>query len=196
VVPAPFTDIDQDLAHLTAISDFEVLGHRFDGVAVDIEWTAGVPDHAQRSNLLVELSERLRDEVGDDALGAIVLPPVQTEVVNPRKWPDFPWRELADLYDVWLPMGYWTERTPESGYHDGWRYTTENVERLRRNLDDPDAVVHPIGGIGDRVTPAHAQGFVDAVTAHESIGASIYDWATLDPTIGERIADGVPAPDD
>jgi hypothetical protein len=184
-----FTDLDRDLAHLVAISDFEVLGHRFDGVAVDIEWTAGISDPAERSDAAVELSDRLRDAVGeDDVLAAIVLPPVQLEVVNPQKWPNFPWRELDDVYGVWLPMSYWTERTPESGYQDGWTYTTESVRRLRANLQDPDAVVHPIGGIGDRVTPAQAERFVQAVSETDAIGGSIYDWATLDPVLSGDIA--------
>jgi hypothetical protein len=186
-----FTDIDRDLAYLAAIADFEVLGHRFDGIAIDIEVTSDVPDHAQRSDELVELSERLRETVGDDAVGAIVLPPVQLEVINPAKWPKFPWGELADLYDVWLPMGYWTERRPESGYNDGWTYTEDNVDRLRHDLDDPDAVIHFIGGIGDQITAAQAERFVEAVTDEDVIGASVYDWATLDATVSAQIAAGL-----
>ena len=191
-----FVDLDRDLAHLEAISEFEVLGHRFDGVGVDIEWTNGIADHDDRSARLVDLSQRLRETVGDDdALAAIVLPPVQIEVVNPNKWPNFPWRELADLYDVWMPMGYWTERQPASGYNDGFRYTDENVRRIRANLDDPDAPVHAIGGIGDRVTADQAQRFVDAIEGNDVIGGSIYDWSTLDPAVGATIAEGLPDPD-
>jgi hypothetical protein len=181
-------DLDRDLHHLAAIADFEVLGHRFDGVAVDIEWTNGVPDPAARSDRLVELSERLRDENGDDVLGAIVLPPVQIEVVNPSFWPDFPWKELAPAYDVWLPMGYWTERTAASGYQDGRVYTDENVRRIRANLGDEDAPVHAIGGIGDELTPEQATGFVKALTDTEAIGGSIYDWATLSAPMREHLA--------
>jgi hypothetical protein len=191
-----FVDVEGDVAHLTAISEFEVLGHRFDGVAVDIEWTNGVPDHAQRSERLVQLSEQLRDAVGDDPLGAIVLPPVQIEVINPRKWPNFPWRELAPFYDVWLPMSYWTVRSPESGYQDGLAYTGESVRRMRNNLDDPNAPVHAIGGIGDELTPQQADRFVDALTENDAIGGSIYDWATLDPAINSQLAEAVPPPDD
>ena len=181
-------DLDRDLHHLAAIADFEVLGHRFDGVAVDIEWTSGVPDHVARSDQLVELSERLREDSGDDVLGAIVLPPVQIEVVNPAFWPEFPWRELAPSYDVWLPMGYWTERTDASGYKDGRVYTDENVRRIRANLGDEDAPVHAIGGIGDELTPEQATGFVEALTATDAIGGSIYDWATLSATMREHLA--------
>ena len=39
-----------------AVADFEADGHRFDGIAVDIEWTQGVPDPAERSRRLVQLS--------------------------------------------------------------------------------------------------------------------------------------------
>jgi hypothetical protein len=186
-----FTDLDQDMTHLSAISDFEVLGHRFDGVAVDIEWTNGIADHAARSDKLVDLSERLRDETGDDTLGAIVLPPVQIEVVNPAKWPGFPWRELASSYDVWLPMGYWTERSEASGFKSGLTYTDENVRRIRTNLDDPDAAVHAIGGIGDELTAEQAAGFVQAVDGTGAIGGSIYDWATLSTEMHGHLAPGL-----
>jgi hypothetical protein len=183
-----FSDIDRDLAHLRAISDFEVLGHRFDGVAVDIEWTGDVPDHAERSNKLVELSEQLRAGIDHDPLGAIVLPPVQIEVVNTSKWPDFPWQELAGLYDVWLPMGYWTERRADSGYRDGATYTEENVRRLREDLDDPDALVHAIGGIGDEVTAPQAARFAQAIDEVNAVGGSIYDWDTLALPLHETLA--------
>src|SRR5215204_7159959 len=82
-------------------SDLDVDGQRFDGVAVDIEWTDSVPDPTLRSRRLVELSERLRSSASaggagaGGALGAIVPPPVQLEDVNPDLWPAFPWRELA-----------------------------------------------------------------------------------------------------
>jgi hypothetical protein len=190
-----FTDIDRDLAHLQAIADFEVLDHRFDGVAVDIEWTEGIPDPVERSNKLVEMSERLRDGVGRDALGAIVLPPVQIEVVNPAKWPEFPWARLASLYDVWLPMGYWTERREDSGYRDGKVYTEENVRRIRDDLDDPDALVHAIGGIGDEVTDAHAAGFVDAINKTHAIGGSIYDWSSLRRNLNDKLSASLRPPD-
>ena len=186
-----FADIERDLEHLEAISNFEVLGHRFDGVAVDIEWTNSVTDHAERSAHLVTLSQRLRDVAGDDALGAIVLPPVQIEVVNSNKWPDFPWRQLSDLYDVWLPMGYWTERKADSGYKDGYTYTMDNLTRLRVNLGDSDAAIHAVGGIGDGVTSSQATRFAQALMEQHAIGGSIYDWTTLDPTVNDQLAEEI-----
>jgi hypothetical protein len=176
-----FADVESDLQLLELVDDFEVLGHRFDGVAVDIEFTEDVPDHAQRSQRLVELSQRLREAAGDDTVGAIVLPPVQLEVVNPEFWPQFPYRALADLYDVWLPMSYWTFRTQASGYHDGYTYNDESTRRLRSNLGDPNALVHGIGGIGDTATTEELQRFVQSLFDTQAVGGSIYDWNTLSP---------------
>ena len=172
-------DLDRDVAFVEALDDFSSDGHRFDGLAIDIEWREAVPDHEDRSAPVVELSEHVREVVGEDALGAIVPSPVHLEVVNTGFWPGFPWEELAPLYDAWMTMGYWTERRPESGLRHGYGYTAENVDRLRRLLGDEDAVVHPIGGIGSAVTPEDLAGYVDALTATDAVGGSVYDWATL-----------------
>jgi hypothetical protein len=176
-----FADIDDDLARMTSVARFDVLGHRFDGLAVDIEDVDTVADVGERNQRLIELSQRLRSEVGNDALGAIVLPPVLTEVVNPRRWPEFPWSELEPLYNVWLPMSYWTFRNQSSGYHDGYTYNEESTRRQRADLDDPHALVHGIGGIGDTSTPDELTRFVQSLVDTKSIGGSIYDWNTLSP---------------
>ncbi|MGH2685767.1 MAG: hypothetical protein ACRDJP_09920 [Actinomycetota bacterium] len=174
-------DVGDDLAHLRAIAEFESEdgGHRFDGVAVDIEWTEDVPDHVERNRRLVALSEGLDAAVGEDAVGAIVLPAVQLEVVNTTLWPEFPYRELADFYDVWLPMAYWTFRSEESGYRDAAAYTTESVRRLRANLGDPNVPVHPIGGIGDRATEPDYAAFLGALDEVDAMGGSVYDLRTM-----------------
>jgi hypothetical protein len=185
-----FADVGRDLAHLRAISSFDVLGHRFDGVAVDIEWTESVSDPVERSARVVELSERLRAGAGDEAVGAIVMPPVQLDVVNPGFWPGFPWRDLAPLYDVWLPMNYWTERTAASGYRDAARYTTENLDRLRTDVGD-DAPIHVIGGLGADLGAGDIDAFATAINDHGAVGASVYDWATLAPDARTRLADAV-----
>lgn len=176
-----FGDIEADLERLDLLRRFRTgRGDRFDGVAVDIEATATVEDDGNRSARLVELSERML-ELGlpDDVWGAIVLPPTLLEVVNEDFWPGFPWAELAPLYDVWLPMSYWSGRTDASGFRDGQTYNDDAVARLRANLGDADALVHSIGGIGDSITEGQVADFVDSLAATGSIGGSIYDYRTM-----------------
>jgi hypothetical protein len=183
-----FGDLEADFANIAAMAGFSVLGHRLDGIAVDIEYTDDVPDPVDRNLRLVQLATRVRAQMGGDTLGAIVLPPVQTEVVNPTLWPAFPWRPLAPLFDAWLPMSYWTFRTVASGYHDGYTYNEESTRRLRADLGDPNAPVHGIGGIGDLVTIPELDAFVRSLADTSSIGGSIYDWATLTPAGRDELA--------
>ncbi|MGH9042993.1 MAG: hypothetical protein ACRDZ3_22500 [Acidimicrobiia bacterium] len=173
-----FYDLDSDMARLLAIRDFRFEGQGFDGIGLDIEWRKDVPDHRERNARLVELSRRLRAAMGGATLSAIPPPPVVMEDVNRNFWPEFPWRELAPLYDVWLPMAYWTFRTQSSGWRDGYRYTAENVNRMRSNLGLPAAPVHPIGGTDNRSTDEDYRGFVRAARETGSIGGSIYDFRT------------------
>ena len=172
-------DVDDDLDHVADLADFDVAGHRFDGVALDIEDVETESDVSLRNARLVELSERSAEHLEGGALGAIVLPPVLIETVNPAFWPDFPWGKLGPHYDVWLPMSYWTQRRADSGYQDGFTYNAESTERIRARLGDPDAVVHGIGGIGDEVDPTQLDAFGRSLAETRSIGGSIYDWNTL-----------------
>ena len=185
-----WTEDATDLEHLLAASQFDVLGHRFDGVAVDIEWNEDGLEVAERNQRFVLLSRQLRAATAGDPLGAIVLPPVQTEVLNTSYWPDFPWEAIGSLYDVWLPMSYWSFRT--APYDDPYVYNSESVDRLRENLGDETALVHPIGGIGGQVDAPppgtepyiarvdQLERFAESLRDTESIGGSIYDWSTMD----------------
>ncbi len=170
-----------DVRRLEALRDFRADGHAFDGVAVDIEFRGDVPDLDDRNKRLVEFSERVRQSFGDAVVGGIVLPPVLLEVINTDYWAAFPWREIAPFYDVWLPMSYWTLRTESSGYRDAYVYTEETIRRLRANLGEPDAVVHPIGGLGDALEAEDMERFLQAAEEHGAIGASVYDFDTSGP---------------
>jgi len=187
-----FDDVDADLERLLAMAEFDALGHRFDGVAVDIEYIEAVPDPDERSARLVELSDRLRQARPGEALGAIVPPAVQMEVINPSFWPRFPYRAIDLSYDVWLPMAYWTTRTAESGYRDPYAYVEESTRRMRANIGRPDVVVHPVGGIGDATTPADFDAFRQALADTGAIGGSLYDWASLPPAQRAMLGDLLP----
>ena len=183
-------DTDRDLAHVEALLDFEVLGHTFDGVALDIESKAN-EDPGSRSSSLMELALRVRASAGEGVLGAIVLPPVLLEVVNTDFWPAFPWAQIGQVFDVWLPMTYWSDRRADSGYRDGFTYLEESTRRMRANLDDPDALVHGIGGIGGDLDDGDVDRFGDALEEVSAVGGSIYDWRALPPAQRSRVAEAV-----
>ena len=163
-------DIDADFRHLIAIAQLPI-----DGLAVDIE-SRSVEDVGDRNARLLQLSASLRDALPEEVLSAIVLPPVLMEDVNANYWPGYPWAGLAPLYDVWQPMSYWTGRNPE--WRDAYRYTAEDVVRVRERIGNPDAVVHTIGGIADRTTPDDVNAMLQAAIDTACIGGSLYDYRT------------------
>ena len=165
-------DVGRDLQRIVASAALDV-----DGIAIDIE-ARNVSEVNERNRRLIELSAALRQALPGRAIGAIVLPPVLLEVVNPRYWPNFPYRELAPHYDIWMTMGYWTDRTASSGHRDARKYTSENQVRLRHNLGNLDVPIHPIGGIGDKTTDADVEGYKAALAEHGALGGSLYDWRT------------------
>jgi hypothetical protein len=142
---------------------------------------------ALRNQALVRLARKSRRVVTDVPLGAIVLEPVLVEDVNPAYWPDFPWRAIRDSFDVWLPMSYWTNRSTASGWRDSFRYTSENVRRVRADLGRRDATVHAVGGVADRANPADYAGFVRAAQRTGTIGWSVYDYVTTSSSAWPRL---------
>jgi hypothetical protein len=188
-------DVNADATMLRAIAKFRASGESFDGIALDLEDTDGVPDVEQRNDRIVELTKRTRKMLGASRpLGAIVYPAVQTEVINPILWPNFPYKRLAPYVDVWMPMAYFTFRDTESGYRDPVRYTEESVSRLRERLDDKDAKVHVIGGIADLATPEDYAAFLRAARATKSVGYSMYDFRTTSSAAWPMLRAGGIAP--
>jgi hypothetical protein len=183
-------DVDGDLRRIKALADFRTQGQRFDGIALDVEYTQAQPDPTARNEALVELTGRARKVVDDRALGAIVLEPLLLEEVNPNYWPGFPWKKIRDDFDLWLPMSYWTNRDEASGYRDGFIYTEENIRRVRKNVGDDDAVVHAIGGIADTAATSDYLGFVKAADRRDAIGYSVYDFNTTTSGVWARLREG------
>jgi hypothetical protein len=146
-----------------------------DGMAIDIE-DRSVGDPAARTAALLTLSSSVKAALGGRALGAITPSPVQIQVVNPRFWPGFPWPQLARIYDVMLPMSYWSDRIGE--WHNGERLIGEDVDRIRASTGRPDMPVHVIGGIANLITLDDLVGMIHAVQARQILGASLYDWNT------------------
>jgi hypothetical protein len=173
-----FADVNADYQMVQTIADFRADGERFDGLALDVEDTTSVADVATRNNRLVDLARRTKKLLASRPLGAIVYPAVQTEVINPILWPGFPYRRLAPSIDVWLPMTYFTFRSDDSGYRDAFKYTDESIVRLRADLKNNGAPVHPIGGIANLTTPADYDAFLRAARETKAVGYSVYDYNT------------------
>lgn len=179
--------VSADLRRIEALHRFRSKGERFDAIALDIEWTQGVPDPKERNKALLRLAEKARKVVDDRALGAIVLEPLLLEEVNILYWPGFPWKKLRDSFDVWMPMSYWTNRDTASGYRDGFAYTEENIRRVRQRLGQPDADVHVIGGIANAAGTKDYVGFVRAAKLRDAIGWSVYDFNTTTSGVWARL---------
>jgi hypothetical protein len=190
-------DPQLDLDRMRALIDFRAGTERFDGVALDIEGIDAVSNVAERNRRLVELANAtasMADEAGDLPVGAIVYPPVVFDVLNTTLWPDFPWRALAPSFDVWMPMAYWTFRDAGDQLRDAQHYTDDNIARVRAHLGDDQLPIHPIGGIADTSTDADYAGFTRAAIEQRSIGASVYDLNTTEPSAWPLLS-AVPTPD-
>lgn len=167
-----FVDPADDLRRIEA-----AMALPLDGFALDIE-SQEVADPAERTRRLLAMSQRLREVAGDRVLVANVLPPVQMEELAPSLWPGFPWAELGEYYEVFMPMGYFTFREDGHRWRDAEAYTAENVRRIRERVGDPDLPVHFIGGIADLTTVADIEGMTRGAQASGAIGLSLYDVAT------------------
>ena len=167
-----FEDPRLDLRRMVASAALGV-----DGVGVDIE-SRVVQDVTERNARLVDLSVALRQHLPNLPIAAIPMPAVLLEVINPNFWPGFPYKDLSPAYDAWMPMDYWSGRTQASGYRDAYRYTAENIDRLRAQLSNPNVAVHPVGGIGDGTSEADVDAFHRAAAERNAIGGSVYDYHT------------------
>ena len=170
-----FATPKKDWRRTKAAIEFETAaGNRFTSFALDIEATE-VRDIAARNESAISLSRRIRDYVGEGyALGGIIPDPA-----GQLYWPDFPYTEMVEIYDVILPMGYYTYRT--SGYAQTYRYAKRNVTLIRSESGDAGVPVHAIGGIAGRASRREVQAFLDGSNAAGVMGVSLYDYPiTLD----------------
>jgi hypothetical protein len=143
-------------------------GDRFDSFALDIE-APNVDNIRKRNQRLLELSERLRRVAGERyPLGAVI------PDSHSLYWPNFPYKRIASIYDVMVPMGYFTFRA--EGFKHVERYTEHNIRTIRKETKDKDTPIHVIGGIADDVGVPATRGFVRAVRREAVLGASLYDY--------------------
>jgi hypothetical protein len=169
-----FVNLARDRRRSLAAIDFQSSrGEQFDSFALDIEATV-VRSAPVRTARLLLLSERLRAAAPDLALGAIVPSPRGMQLL-PWYWPLFPFEQLAQTFDVFLPMGYFTYRTREPARSGS--YTRRNLALLRQATGNPARPVHVIGGLARDASPAQVREFVKAARAGQALGSSLYDFA-------------------
>ena len=176
-----FRDVPTDLRRAIRSIRFRTdRGNLFDSFALDIE-SSEVRRPGLRTTRLLRMSAAIRRTAGAEyPLGAIVASPHRMVRTDPRFWPGFPWRRLAETYDVFLPMTYYTYRV--KGPRAAASYTAQNVRILRQETVGLNVPIHVVGGISFEATGAETQGFVHTVLERDVIGASYYTFSgiTLD----------------
>jgi hypothetical protein len=170
-----FADLRRDLRRSMAAIRFRTpKGERFDSFALDIEASVVDPP-SRRTRRLLSLSRRIRSRAGTGyTLGAIIPSPVGIELAGDY-WPGFPYPKLDAIYDVFVPMGYFTYHVNgATKVHDE---TAENIRMLRAATGNPTVPVHLIGGIADEASASETREFVRAIREHGVLGASLYNWS-------------------
>lgn len=150
-------------------------GQKFDSFALDIEASI-VKDVKIRNRRLLSLSKRLRRKVGSRyPLGAITPSPAGM-AMHTGYWPGFPYRDLARIYDVFMPMGYYTYHG--AGYGNAYRDTRNNIRIIREQTGRSSVPIHVIGGEGAKSSAGETQAYVRVLRESGAIGGGMYDWAT------------------
>jgi hypothetical protein len=170
-----FVDLGRDLRRSMAAIRFRTpKGERFDSFALDIEASVVDPP-SRRTRRLLSLSRRIRTRAGAGyTLGAIIPSPVGIKMAGDY-WPGFPYPKLDAIYDVFVPMGYFTYHV--NGATKVHHETAENIRMLRAATGNPTVPVHLIGGIADEASASETRAFVRAIRTHGVLGASLYNWS-------------------
>ena len=178
-------NVDKDFKRCAQAIDLRTAdGQRFDSFALDIE-DRSVKSVSERNRRLTALSKRLRAKVGNAyPLGGIIPSPVALEWAPPY-WPGFPYKTVAKLYDVIVPMGYYTFHV--KGYAATYAETLRNVAIVREKTGDPGVPIHLIGGGANESSDGETTAYVRAVRETGLLGGSLYafpdtsaaDWRQL-----------------
>jgi hypothetical protein len=146
-------------------------GQRFDSFALDIEASV-VRNVELRNARLIALARSLRNAVpAGYLLGAIVPSPVGMQR-HPHYWPRFPFAALAETFDAFAPMAYFSyyAKTPAAAY----AYARNVIVAIRRETGLPDVPIHVIGGLANRARVAEVDRFIRAASDCGVTGISLY----------------------
>ena len=168
----------RDLRRARALLSFRTpQGGALDGVALDVESLRN-GNVKQRTARLLDLLTRLRSEAGSTPVAAITYPPRAFER-HLSWWPGFPWSQIAEQVDAFVPMLY--TGGGFKGYDATYGYVARSL-RLLRAAVGPDVAVHAAGGVANRMTADELRAFDDAVLDDGTVtGWSLYDLQTTTP---------------
>jgi hypothetical protein len=171
-----FKEPAKDYKRSMAAVDFRSpAGQAFDSFTLDIEASI-VKDVDVRSSRLRTLSRRIRAAVGARyPLGACIPSPAGM-VMHASYWPRFPYKALAGVYDVFVPMGYYTYHG--DGYANAYRDTRDNLRIIREKTGRASIPIHVIAGDGAKSSGGETTAYVRALRENGALGGSMYDWAT------------------
>jgi len=161
-------------------------GQKFDSFGLDIEASI-VRNAAKRTTRLKALSKRIRNAAGDRyPLGAIIPSPAGMRM-HASYWPGFPYQALAKVYDVFVPMGYYTYHG--DGYANAYKDTRNNILIIREETRRPTVPIHVIAGIANKSSASETTAFVRGLRENGCIGGSMYDWATTGKSDWDALQD-------
>ena len=168
----------RDIRRARAMLSFRTpQGGALDGIALDVESLRNT-NVKQRTTRLLDLLTRLRSEAASTPVAAITYPPRAFER-HLSWWPGFPWTQVAEQVDAFVPMLYTGGGL--KGYDATYGYVARSL-RLLRAAVGPDVAVHAAGGVANRMTADELRAFDDAVLDDGTVtGWSLYDLQTTTP---------------
>jgi len=166
-------------------------GRRFHSFALDIQATI-VKDIDARNRRLLRLSDFLRARVGSSYPMGAIIPSPRGMQLAPGYWPRFPYRALAERYDVFVPMTYYSWRA--SGAAEVTDYMRRSIRILRSRTEDPGVPIHAIGGLADGSSRSETRAYVRSVREHGLLGGSLYDDSLFGAEDWEELARVRPNP--
>jgi hypothetical protein len=181
-----FTNTAKDWARCKAAIDFRSAGGQaFDSFTLDIEATMVKPA-TTRTRRVLALSKKIRTKVGSKyPLGACIMSPAGM-TKSPSIWPGFPYAGLAAIYDVFVPMGYYTYHG--DGYANAYRDTRDNIRIIREQTGMPSIPIHVIGGDSAKSSEDETMAYVRALRENGALGGSLYDWNTTSDASWAQLA--------
>lgn len=135
-------------------------GHHLDGMAADIE------ENISRW-AISKYTELIKESLPEDY-------PLRAIIFAPEIKSKYPWKYIADNWDVLMPMAYWHGYTSRGKYVNVFDFIGKNIVRLKELTGKEDLKIHLITD-GDRTTPEEVLESIKAAKAFKvNAGISIY----------------------